>query len=99
MRRPTLVLLLLAAALLGFTWLQRRDPLDLGVLLVGLAGLVLLLRLTLQGDMRGRLALRVLVALLAGVTVFGVREPGAALVFAALFLGIQLLTRRLVRGR
>ncbi|WP_227978780.1 hypothetical protein [Deinococcus terrestris] len=90
---------LLAAALLGVTWGLRRDPLDLAVLGVGLAALVLLLRLTLRGDGRGRLALRVLVALLGGVAIFGVREPTGALLFAAVFFGSQMVTRWLVRRR
>lgn len=91
---------LLGAALLGFTWVQRRDPLDLGVLAAGLLGLGWLLRLTLRGDATGSvLALRVLVALLGGVALFGVREPGSALGFAALLVGTQLILRRLVQRR
>ncbi|MCP2014185.1 hypothetical protein L1280_001322 [Deinococcus sp. HSC-46F16] len=88
---------LLAAALLGATWVLRRDPLDLGVLLAGLLGLGLLLRLTLAGDGRGRLALRVLASLLSGVAIFGVREPTGALLFAAVFFGSQMVMRWLVR--
>lgn len=91
--------LLLAAALLGVTWLLRRDPLDLAVLGAGLAALVLVLRQTLGGDERGRLALRVLVALLGGVAIFGVREPAGALLFAAVFFGSQMLMRWVVRRR
>lgn len=75
----------------------RRDPLDLAVLGVGLAALALVLRQTLRGDARGRLALRVLVALLGGAALFGVREPAGALLFAAVFFGTQLLMRWLVR--
>ncbi|WP_158679810.1 hypothetical protein [Deinococcus sp. NW-56] len=97
MRAAPVVFLLLAAALLGFTWVLRRDPLDLAVLGAGLAALVLVLRLTLRGDERGRLALRVLVALLGGVAIFGVREPAGALLFAAVFFGSQMLMQWLVR--
>jgi len=93
------VLLLLGAALLAFTWLQRRDPLDLGVVFVGLLGLGWLLRLTQGGDSRGGLALRVLVALVGGVALFGVRSPGSALGFAAVLIGTQLVLGRLFRGR
>jgi drug/metabolite transporter (DMT)-like permease len=46
MNRPVslIVLPLLAAALLAFTWLERRDPLDLWVMGAAFVGLVLLLR-------------------------------------------------------
>ena len=91
---------LLGVALLVFTWVQRRDPLDLGVIAAGLLGLGWLLRLTPRGDAGGGvLALRVLVALLGGVALFGVREPGSALGFAALLVGTQLILRRLVLRR
>ncbi|MBB5234840.1 hypothetical protein [Deinococcus budaensis] len=94
-----LTLLALGAALLGFTWWQRRDPLDLGVVAAGLLGLALLMPPVLRGDARGGLAPRVLVALLGGAAVFGVRDPGSALGFAAVLLGTQLLLRRLVGPR
>ncbi|MDL2345157.1 hypothetical protein QOL99_13485 [Deinococcus sp. MIMF12] len=97
MRAAPPALLLLAAALLGLTWGLRRDPLDLVVLGAGLAALLLVLRLTLRGDGRGRLALRGLASLLGGVALFGVREPAGALLFAAVFFGSQMLTRWLVR--
>lgn len=97
MRAALPAFLLLAAALLGLTWALRRDPLDLAGLGAGLAALAWVLHLTLRGDERGRLALRVLVSLLGGVAIFGVREPAGALLFAAVFLGSQMLTRWLVR--
>lgn len=99
MRAAPLALLLLAAALLGFTWVLRRDPLDLAALGAGLAALALVLRLTLRGDERGRLALRVLASLVGGVALFGMRDPAGALLFATVFLGSQMLMRWLVRRR
>lgn len=99
MRALFLVPLLLAAGLLTVTWTLRRDPLDLVAVGTGLAAMAWVLRLTLRGDERGRLALRVLAALLVGVALFGVHAPAPALLFAAVFLGSQLLTRWLVRRR
>ncbi|BDP42778.1 hypothetical protein DAETH_27470 [Deinococcus aetherius] len=101
MRRllPTLVPLLLVVALLAETWRQRRDPLDLGVVVAGLVGLALLWPAVREGGSQARLAARGLVALVAGVALFGVREPGSALGFAAVLVATQLVVGRLLRRR
>ncbi|MEF2278964.1 hypothetical protein V3W47_11710 [Deinococcus sp. YIM 134068] len=100
MRPPSLLLpLLLVAALLGVTWWQRRDPLDLGVVVAGLVGVGLLVPALRGGGGQARLVVRVLVGLLAGVALFGVREPGSALGFAVVLVGTQLLVGRLLGGR
>ncbi|GAA5534632.1 hypothetical protein [Deinococcus aluminii] len=91
--------LLLAAALLVLTWQERHDPLDLGVVGAGLVGLGLLLWLQRGRAGQGRLAVSALVALLAGVALFGVRDPLPVLGFAVLFALAQLLVRRLLGGR
>lgn len=98
-RLPVLLPLLFAAALLGLTWAQRGDPLDLGVVAAGLLGLGLLVPSLRGGGGQARLAVRALVALLAGVALFGVREPGSALGFAAVLVVTQLVLGRLFRGR
>ncbi|WP_019585509.1 hypothetical protein [Deinococcus apachensis] len=97
--RPALVFLLLAAALLALTWLERRDPLDLGVVFAGLVGLGWLLRLGPGNLGQTRLAATALIALLAGVALFGVRAPLSALGFAAVLVLTQMLLRWLLGRR
>lgn len=99
MRFPLVVPLLLAAGLLVLTWLQRRDPLDLAVVLAGLAGLGGLLRLGTGNPGQTRLAGSVLIALLGGVALFGVRDPLSALGFAAVLVATQVVLRRLFGRR
>lgn len=94
---PLLALPLLAAALLVFTWLERRDPLDLGVMGAALAGLALLLWRRPAAPVQG--AVLALMGLLTGVALYGVRQPLSALGFAAVFVGVQWLMRRLLGGR
>jgi drug/metabolite transporter (DMT)-like permease len=98
MNRPVslIVLPLLAAALLAFTWLERRDPLDLWVMGAAFVGLVLLLRGP-AGQVQW--AVLALMGLLTGVALYGVRQPLSALGFALVFMGVQWLVRRLLGGR
>lgn len=92
-----IVLPLLAAALLVFTWLERRDPLDLGVMGAAFVGLALLLWRRPAAQVQG--AVLALMGLLTGVALYGVRQPLSALGFAVVFVGVQWLVRRLFGGR
>ncbi|GBF07480.1 hypothetical protein DAERI_140141 [Deinococcus aerius] len=97
--RPALIFLLSAAALLVLTWLERRDPLDLIVVCAGLVGLGWLLRLQAGNPGQMRLAASALIALLAGVALFGVRAPLPALGFATVLVLTQMLLRWFLGSR
>lgn len=97
--RPALIFLLSAAALLVLTWLERRDPLDLIVVCAGLVGLGWLVQAQSGNSGQRRLAASALIALLAGVALFGVRAPLPALGFAAVLVLTQLLLRWFLGSR